>query len=479
MVTKRTAPMWHAASSRRLWVSWALAVGLLLAALASVASGASGAGTDGGPTTGIQISSRTYAPTSHHTAVWSRAEALTVWENATNTIPLIPRSGVPMTSDKVYVGDAWALKNLNSEVVTYHGWHVMFSLTDTRRLPYNHPNAGVRIGYYYSRDAKSWIYGGNLFPDGASLGSRMWSGSTFLTGWNDITAVYTAVGHTGAAPDDRDAEQRIAVSKGHIHADNSHVWFTGFWQHEVVLQPDGTMYQTHDQWAANQANETLYAFRDGNLIRDPADGKVYMLFEGNTGGIRLRCTSRDIGRVPPGHKVPSRSTNYRGAIGLAEATSADLTSFTLLPPLLSANCVNQELERPQIVIKYGRYYLFTDTHNSRYAPGVTGPDGLYGFVGPGLRSDYQPLNNSGLVAGNPPDAPYQAYAWDTMPNWMSQSKIMNRPGGEPGGSFAPTLQLSVEGTQTSIAHILDYGYVPATGSEGPQPVGPQPVGPRP
>src|SRR5207253_2030603 len=84
------------------------------------------------------------------------------------------------------------------------------------------------IGYYYSRDAKSWTYGGNLFPNGTSLGSRTWSGSTFLTGWNDITTVYTAVGHTGAAPDDHDTEQRIAVAKGQIHASNSGVWFTGF-----------------------------------------------------------------------------------------------------------------------------------------------------------------------------------------------------------------------------------------------------------
>ena len=38
------------------------------------------------------------------------------------------------------------------------------------------------------------------------------------------------------------------------------------------------------------------------------------------------------------------------------------------------------------------------------AAGVDGPDGVYGFVGNGIRSDFLPLNGgSGLVLGNPTD----------------------------------------------------------------------------
>jgi levansucrase len=34
---------------------------------------------------------------------------------------------------------------------------------------------------------------------------------------------------------------------------------------------------------------------------------------------------------------------------------------------------------------------------------MRGPDGVYGFVGDGVRSDYQPVNNSGLALGSPTD----------------------------------------------------------------------------
>ena len=32
------------------------------------------------------------------------------------------------------------------------------------------------------------------------------------------------------------------------------------------------------------------------------------------------------------------------------------------------------------------------------------PDGVYGFVGDGVRSDYQSVNNSGLALGSPTDS---------------------------------------------------------------------------
>jgi levansucrase len=146
-----------------------------------------------------------------------------------------------------------------------------------------------------------------------------------------------------------------------------------------------------------------------------------------------------------------------------------LGRWQALPPLVSANCTNQQLERPHLVIENGRYYLFTISHTGTFAPGLSGPDGVYGFAGDSLRSDYQPINASGLVLGNSAEAPFQQYSEFVMPNWLVEAFIDNQTGpGLPvreGGTLAPTLRLQarpgdVEGASTFMVERLDYGFIP-------------------
>jgi levansucrase len=135
---------------------------------------------------------------------------------------------------------------------------------------------------------------------------------------------------------------------------------------------------------------------------------------------------------------------------------------------MSALCTNAQTERPHLVIQPdGTHYLFTISHTFTYAPGLTGPDGVYGWVGPSLRSDYKPLNGSALVLGNPADQPFQQYSEYVMPNWLVEAFIDRVPlagGGErSGGTLAPTLRLSVEGSNTYVVEQLGYGFIPAMG----------------
>ena len=169
------------------------------------------------------------------------------------------------------------------------------------------------------------------------------------------------------------------------------------------------------------------------------------------------------GPVPPGHTVPAEARFYTGNIGLARATSSNLRQWKLLPPLLSANCVNQQTERPHLVIEDGQFYLFTISHTFTFAPGLTGPDGLYGFLGDSLRSDYKPLNAGGVVLGNPESAPVQQYSEYVMPNWLVESFIDTVPDNIFGGTLAPTLRLEADGASTFLVEQLDYGYIPAMG----------------
>jgi levansucrase len=155
---------------------------------------------------------------------------------------------------------------------------------------------------------------------------------------------------------------------------------------------------------------------------------------------------------------------FTGNVGLARATDATLRSFELLPPLISANCVNRQTERPHFVFRDGLSYLFTISHLSTFAPGLTGPDGVYGFVGESLRSDYLPMNGSSLVLGNPDAAPLQQYSEFVMPNLLVESFIdqVPLPGGgiREGGTLARTLQIDLEGQRSYLVGQLDYGYIP-------------------
>jgi levansucrase len=409
-------------------------------------AGASGAG------------AASYGPRDDYTAVWSRAQALKVRSDVTNTKPVIPPD-FPVMSDQVWVWDTWPMVNLDTKPVRFKGWHVIFSLTAPRSVPFGDRHWYARIGFFFSRDGQHWRYGGNLFPSGTSLGSREWAGSAIRTG-NQVSLFYTASGKDNpTSVDPSDALQRLATASGRIHADDDRVWFSGFRNHKIIAEADGRLYQTLQQ---SQAGPIIYAFRDPFVFRDPADGQVYMLFEGNTAGVSGShpCTSREIGPVPPGHTLPADAALYTGNIGLARARSSSMRSWELLPPVLSANCVNQQTERPHLVIDHGAYYLFTISHKFTFAPGLTGPDGLYGFLGESLRSDYRPLNGSALVLGNPDEAPVQQYSEYVMPNWLVESFIDTLPGEIFGGTLAPTLRLRVEGDNTYLAEQLGYGYIP-------------------
>ena len=91
--------------------------------------------------------------------------------------------------------------------------------------------------------------------------------------------------------------------------------------------------------------------------------------------------------------------------------------WRLMPPVLSADGLNNELERPHVV-KHGQlHYLFWSTQRHVFNPeGLVGPTGLYGMVSERLGGGWRALNGSGLVFSNPAEAPAQAYSWLVLPD---------------------------------------------------------------
>ena len=479
----------------------------------------------------------------NYTAKWTRADAMQIQRvsdpnapSGTNSMPeqyTMPEisNGFPATSDDVWVWDTWTLTDEAAHQISYNGWEIAFSLVADRHAGYTFDDrhTHARLGFFYrkagtqtsSADGANssnggWIYGGHVFPDGASgsifedqsfTAQTEWSGSARLMEGNKIRMFYTSVAFynstTGGSGNNDGGQEnngsskpydpRIVQSEGRIHADENGVWLTGFRTQHQLLVPDGKYYQTREQNPGVNFRDP-FTFRDQN---NPSDPTEYMVFEGNSAFVREQqyvdaaakagqntalatCTEEDLGYEKGDPKAETvESVNQRGGryqlanVGLARAKNKAMTQWEYLPPLLSGNCVNDQTERPQIYFQDGKYYLFTISHRETYADGLQGPEGVYGFVGDGLRSDYKPLNqNTGIALGNPinlnfnPGKPYtpdfnqspytfQSYSHYVMPGGLVESFIDSIGGnkdGNPvrGGSLAPTVKINISGDTTAV-----------------------------
>ena len=165
-----------------------------------------------------------------------------------------------------------------------------------------------------------------------------------------------------------------------------------------------------------------------------------------------------------------------------------MSEWELRPPLLDAVCVNQQLERGNVVVADGQYYLFCDSHKFTFAGNLDGPDGMYGFVADSLHGDYEPLNESGLVLANPPEQPFQTYSWMPVPydeNRIAVLSYVNYYGlGDTsltgvgdlpreeqqarfGGTFAPTVVVELDGSSTQVVESDRPGFLPSGCSNPP------------
>jgi levansucrase len=392
-----------------------------------------------------------------HPSIWSRQQTQKLLFTKENTVPDIDPNFKLAAPDQ-WIWDTWPLTKRDGSVATVNGYKVIFALTAPRSVNWNKRHDIARISCFYSIDGKHWILEGPAYSLEDALGSRQWAGSAMLDENGKVQFFYTATGRKGEAV--KTFEQRLAKTTFDISADKNGVHLSNWSRHQVILEPDGVYYETMQQ----AKGPIIYSFRDPFFFRDPKTGKEYLLFEGNKGGENQRLSPENIGDelFRKTHVVPPGAENFNGNIGIAMAEDKNLTKFKLLPPLLEAAGVNQQLERPHIVIRENQYYFFTSSHSFTYAPGLNGPDGLYGFAGNSLRDNYRPLNGNGLVITNPANDPNETYSWYVMPGGIVLSFINEyHVNGQIryGGTFAPTLQISLTGDKSKIIGKLKEGVV--------------------
>ncbi|MFC4320025.1 glycoside hydrolase family 68 protein [Litchfieldia salsa] len=409
------------------------------------------------------VSIRVSAQENSDTFNWTREDVSKLTTSINNTAPTINKEElVEITSDS-YIWDTWPLQYKNGLPAVVNGYKIIFALSVPKDVLPGKRHDSAEIHYFYSKDGKSWVSGGPIFKDGEALGSRQWAGSALINKDGKVHIFYTATGQKGE--ETITYEQRLATANAEILTTNSSVTFTNWSDHKVFLEPDGKYYQTVEQ---TSREESSYSFRDPYFFQDPKTAEEYIVFEANSAGALEERTCQSVsGNV-------ENAKSYNGSIGIVKVVNDRFTEFELLSPLLEANCVNDELERPSIMVKGNHYYLFLKTHSDKFTPGLEAPEGLYGFASSTLVGGYKPLNGSGLVIGNPKSNPYQAYSWMVMSNGTVISfvnyvdvdgKTIEEIGQQApdyqvehfGGMLAPSLKLSITGEKTKIIHEKKQG----------------------
>lgn len=368
------------------------------------------------------------------TSHWTASHVAAIDPNTTPSAPLFskPRPLLP----GIDLWDYWPVQEEDgSQAVIARGTLFILLSAPVQLDPdARHVMARLRLMH---RVGDHWRDLGLLFEADFSPGSREWSGSAIISPDHAVVTLYYTVAGT-RGEDVVSFSQRLFQTQANLIVQGDDIAFSRWSQPTEMLVPDGFHYER--DMAGGGAIGTIKAFRDPAFFRDPADNAAYILFAASL----------------------AQSTSFwNGAVGIARCTQYG--RWDALPPLIAADGVNNELERPHVIVHEGRYYLFWSTQRKVFADdGPTGPNGLYGMISDKLAGPWRPINGTGLVFANPPEAPFQAYSWFVLPNLTVQSFAdlagLARPPVDPaearrffGGSPAPELRLKVQGDRVRLA----------------------------
>ncbi|MEO9132233.1 MAG: glycoside hydrolase family 68 protein [Sphingomonas sp.] len=366
---------------------------------------------------------------------WTAAQLCLIEEKHHDVAPLIRSEHVKRVMPDLDIWDAWPIQDADGMPSALdNGVTLWMALGAPQFADPDERHSHARI-HLLARTASGWTYLGPALADGFSPGSREWSGSALLAPDRaSLTLFFTATGRRRETTPTFEqrlfrAEATLVRSGGAFELKN--------WRglHEII-ERDPAHYMASD--AGTGAVGTIKAYRDPAYFRDPADGSHHIFFAAS---------------------LAASSSAFNGAVGWAIARDDTLENWTIQPPVIGADTLNNELERPHAIFHEGHYYLFWSTQRHVFNPeGPVGPTGLYGMASERLSGGWRPLNGSGLVFANPAEAPKQAYSWLVLPDlqvasfvdaWGSDGQDANAR--RFGATFAPMLQLHLDGDTASLA----------------------------
>lgn len=325
------------------------------------------------------------------TSAWKAHQVAQIADQAVATMPLIDANLATRLFDDLVLWDMWPLQTPTGHIADINAGVLWMALS----APYcgdparRHFEAKIRLLRFADNQ---WSDLGPVLPDFDVPYEREWAGTALLDDGR------VSLFFTGAGLKDTPGgyQQRLFEAHAQLKDDGQ---ITGWSVPRESLVNTGELYACADQQDGEPGKIT--AFRDPSYFRDPADGAEYLVFSAS---------------------LKDSTSHYRGAIGIAKKQTHG--AWKLLPHLLHANGVNNELERAHVVFKDGHYYLFWVTQTFTFNPdGPVGPAGLYGMVAGDLRGLYRPLNGTGLVLANPKQEPYQIYSWHVTADLLVSSFI--------------------------------------------------------
>lgn len=376
---------------------------------------------------------------SQTTSAWTADHVARIGQSELPSIPVVTAADLSDVLPGFQLWDCWSVDDLNGTAIDLDGWTPWVIMCAPRDVhpDLRHDIARLRL---MLRRGQEWRDCGYLLPDDVNPGSREWAGSTVCepeTG--RITLFYTVTGRRGDGG--KSFEQRLFQISGTLCVGDGNVTVSDWSAPVENIVSDGTHYVVVDQKQGRPG--FIKGFRDPFHFRDRSDGVSYIFFTGSW--------------QPSQHE-------HNGVVGVARCRDGNFAGWELLPPIISADGVNNELERPVLRHAGGLYYLFWSTQRKTFAPdGPSGPNGLYGMVADSVLGPYRPLNGTGLVAPNPPSEPYQTYSWwvDDQMQVTGFVDLWNLNGLDPfggqdlttthfGGVPSPVFHLALEGDRANI-----------------------------
>lgn len=373
---------------------------------------------------------------------WQLAHAQRIASHPKPETRLFFESELARSIPDLYLWDPWPVQTALGEIARVDDAQLWMALSASSAIEPGARHDEARIRLLTLKEVgglPQWQDQGNVFPDASTPGSREWAGcATYFAGSGEIELCYTASGVRGETS--ASFIQRIFTSTARLQHRDSQIELSNWTDHQELIRPE-TFYQSTLNQLTGAAG-FIKGFRDPFRFVDPENGQLYVLFTAS---------------------MMESKTDFDGVVGVARGS--DLTDLALLPPLLTADGVNNELERPHVVVHDGLYYLFFSTQMRTFHADVSAPTGLYGFVADRMDSEWRPLNGTGLVLSNPVAEPFQAYSWYVMQNLTVTSfvdfpKLDGRSLEEVEansssrdyfvGSIAPLLKISLQGDRALV-----------------------------
>lgn len=414
-------------------------------------------------------------------------------ESTIRNIPAATKTDENGNTIVMDVWDTWPLQNTDGTVAEYNGYHIVFGLAGD---PKNGSDTFIYMFYKKVGDNSldAWKNAGRVFEDSDKFQpndpylkyqAEEWSGSATFTDDGKVRLFYTnrepftpESGHYG--------KQTLTTAQVNLsEPDTNTLNIDGVEDYKSIYEGgDSKTYQTVDKAFGGGDFSDNHTFRDPHYVED--NGRKYLVFEANTGteygyqgeeslynkayyGNSEKFFQEEKQKLLQSPKK-DLAEKANGAIGIIEIND-DFTIKKEMKPLIVSNTVTDEIERPNIFEKDGKFYLFTSTRGSKMTIDGIDDEDIYmlGYVSNSVDGPYKPLNKTGIVLHqdlNPRDITW-TYAHYVIPqentdNFVVTSYMTNRGFFEDHKStFAPSFELNIKGPNTSVVEnsILEQGQI--------------------